>query len=186
MFLVVRRTRAPEGIPNVIRGAARMTVVVAVSRAVWFANAEVVFACVVTSEATGRTLHKIVLAANWTVVCEGNVFINIERPLRSTTVSAKRPHARSRRRIVSRLPLWRRRHFVREIIQLPGRQFGQLTTVPRFEPGVSAGLYPQTSSGCHSSDECPVAHEWRCRARPVQANPASGIFLFPHQQTPIP
>ena len=103
-----------------------MTVVVAVSRAVWFANAEIVLACVVTGEVTGRTLHEIVLAAYWTVVCEGNVFINIEGPLRCTTVSAKRSHARSRR-IVSHLPLWRRRHFVREIIQLPGRQFGQLT-----------------------------------------------------------
>ena len=104
-----------------------MTVVVAVPWAVRFANAEVVFACVVAREATGRTLHEIVLAAYWTVVCEGNVFINIEGPLRFTTVSAERPHARGRRRIVSRLPLWRRRHFVREIIQLPGCQFGQPT-----------------------------------------------------------
>ena len=104
-----------------------MTVVVAVSRAVRFANAEVVFACVVTCEATGRTLHKIVFAAYWTVVCEGNMFIDIERLLRSTTVPAKRPRARDNRRIVSRLPLRRRRQFVREVIQLLSREFGELT-----------------------------------------------------------
>src|ERR1039458_3327494 len=127
MFLVVRRTRAPEGIPNVIRGAASMTVVVAVSRAVRFANAEVVFACVVASEAAGRALHKIVPAANWTLVCQGNVFVNIERPFRAPAVSAKRARTRSRRRIVSRLPLRRRRQFVREIIQLLSREFGELT-----------------------------------------------------------
>src|ERR1017187_4961398 len=127
MFLVVRRTRAPEGIPNLIRGAASVTVVVAVSRAVRFANAEVVFACVVASEATGRTLHKIVLAANWMLVCQGNVFVNIERPSRAPAVSAKRPHLRRWRRIVSRLPLRRWRQFVREVIQLLSREFGELT-----------------------------------------------------------
>ena len=38
----------PEGISNVIRGAASMTVVVAVSRTVQCRNAEVVFARVAT------------------------------------------------------------------------------------------------------------------------------------------
>ena len=82
----------PEGISNVIRGAASMTVVVAVSGTVRFANAEVVFACVVTSQAAGRALHKIVLAANWTLVCKGNVFVNVER-LPCSTVSAERSRA---------------------------------------------------------------------------------------------
>jgi len=126
MFSVIRRTRAPAGISNVIRGAACVTVVVAVSRTVWFADAEVVLACVVTSEPAGWALDKIVLAANWTIVGKGNVFVNIERPFRSTTVSTKSPRTRSRRRVVSRLPLRRRRQFVREIIQLLSRQFGEL------------------------------------------------------------
>ena len=104
-----------------------MTVVVAVSKAVWFANAEIVFACVVTSQATGRALHKIVLAADWTLVRQGYVFVNVERLLRSSAVSAEEPRARSRRQIVSRLPLRRRRQFVREIIQFLSRQFWKLT-----------------------------------------------------------
>jgi hypothetical protein len=69
-----------------------MTVVVAVPGTVGFADAKVIFACVVTSKAAGRALHKIVLAANWTLVCKGNVFVNVERLLCST-VSAERSRA---------------------------------------------------------------------------------------------
>ena len=79
----------PEGISNVIRRTASMTVVVAVSGAVRFCDAKVVFARVTTGEATGRALHEIVLVANWTLVRKGNVFVNVERLLRSAAVSGE-------------------------------------------------------------------------------------------------
>ena len=79
----------PEGISNVICGAASMTVVVAVPGTVRFADAEVVFACVVTRQATGRALHEIVLAANWPLVRQRYVLVNIERLLRSAPVSGE-------------------------------------------------------------------------------------------------
>ena len=79
----------PEGISNVIRGAASMTVVVAVSGTVRFSNAEVVFARVATGEATGWALHKIVLSPNWPLVRQRYVLVNIERLPRFVAVSGE-------------------------------------------------------------------------------------------------
>jgi hypothetical protein len=79
----------PEGTPNVIRGAASVTVVVAVSRTMRFRNAEVVFARVATGEATGRALHKMVFSPNWPLVRQRYMLVNIERLLRSAATSGE-------------------------------------------------------------------------------------------------
>src|SRR6266511_5820887 len=123
MFLKVRRTRVPEGISNVVRRAAGVTVVIAVSRTVRFANAKVVFARVVAGKPTGRTLHKVVPAANGTSLHDGNVVINVERSFRSAAISAEGRRWRSGLQIVSRLPLGRGRHFVGQLIQVLSRWF---------------------------------------------------------------
>ena len=79
----------PEGISNVIRGAARMTVVVTVSRTVRFRDAEVVFARVATGEATRWALHKMVFSPNWPLVRQRYMLVNIERLLRSAATSGE-------------------------------------------------------------------------------------------------
>ena len=108
----------PEGISNVIRRAASVTVVVAVSRTVRFRNAEVIFARVATGQTTGWALHKVVLSPNWPLVRQRYVLVNIEGLPRFVAVSGEASRGLSWLRIVRYLPLRWGRQVVREIVQL--------------------------------------------------------------------
>ena len=115
-----------ESISDVIRGAASVTVVVAVSWTVRFRNAEVVLARVATGQTAGRALHKVVCPSHGPLVRQRNVLVDVEWFPRPVAVSWEAPHG-SRLLIVGGLPLQRRRQVVREIVQLLRRQLGQRT-----------------------------------------------------------
>ena len=112
-----------ESISDVIRGAASVTVVVAVPWTVRLRHAEIVLARVAASHTAGWALHKVVFSTHGSLVRQRYVLVNVEGFLRSAAISGETLRGCDRRWIVSCLPLRWRRKVVRQIIQLLGCQF---------------------------------------------------------------